>query len=72
MGLLASTLGRLYSSTYYALQDTRTPLLFAVLRVGFGSMLGTSSRFIFPGFWGFESKLGAAGSHHCFRPSGLG
>src|SRR6185369_1126568 len=33
VGLLASTLGRLYSSTYYALQDTRTPLLYAVLRV---------------------------------------
>src|SRR5262249_60519097 len=27
VGLLASTLGRLYASTYYALQDTRTPLL---------------------------------------------
>ena len=30
LGLLASTLGRLYSSTYYALHDTRTPLGFAV------------------------------------------
>src|SRR5882762_6047844 len=28
IGLLASTLGRLYSSTYYALHDTRTPLRF--------------------------------------------
>ena len=27
VGLLASTLGRLYSSTYYALRDTRTPLV---------------------------------------------
>ena len=26
VGLLASTMGRLYSSTYYALHDTRTPL----------------------------------------------
>ena len=33
VGLLASTLGRLYSSTYYALRDTRTPLRFAVVRV---------------------------------------
>ena len=33
VGLLASTLGRLYSSTYYALRDTRTPLRFAVIRV---------------------------------------
>src|SRR6266581_1950578 len=29
VGLLASTLGRLYSSTYYALKDTRTPLRYA-------------------------------------------
>src|ERR1051326_3661997 len=29
VGLLASTLGRLYSSTYYALQDTKTPPLYA-------------------------------------------
>src|SRR5207248_10182511 len=27
IGLLASTLGRLYASTYYALHDTRTPLV---------------------------------------------
>ena len=29
VGLLASTLGRLYASTYYALRDTRTPLRYA-------------------------------------------
>src|SRR5215212_2257625 len=33
VGLLASTLGRLYASTYYALHDTRTPLRYAVVRV---------------------------------------
>ena len=33
VGLLASTLGRLYSSTYYALRDTRTPLRYAIIRV---------------------------------------
>ena len=33
VGLLASTLGRLYASTYYALRDTRTPLRYASLRV---------------------------------------
>lgn len=61
VGLLASTLGRLYSSTYYALQDTRTPLLFAVLRVGLGSILGYFFAIHLPGILGFESKLGAAG-----------
>jgi putative peptidoglycan lipid II flippase len=61
LGLLASTLGRLYSSTYYALQDTRTPLLFAVLRVGLGSVLGYFFSIHAPGFLGVDSRLGAAG-----------
>lgn len=61
VGLLASTLGRLYSSTYYALQDTRTPLLFAVFRVGLGSMLGYFFSIHLPGIIGVDSKLGAAG-----------
>lgn len=61
VGLLASTLGRLYSSTYYALRDTRTPLLFAALRVGLGSVLGYFFSIHLPGFLGLDSKLGAAG-----------
>jgi putative peptidoglycan lipid II flippase len=61
VGLLASTLGRLYSSTYYALQDTRTPLLYAVLRVGLGSMLGYFCAIHLPGMLGVHSRLGAAG-----------
>src|SRR5207344_372084 len=40
VGLLASTLGRLYSSTYYALRDTRTPLNYAVIRVVLTTVLG--------------------------------
>ena len=33
VGLLASTSGRLYSSAFYALRDTHTPLKFAIIRV---------------------------------------
>jgi len=33
IGLLATTLGRLYASMYYSLKDTRTPLRYAVLRI---------------------------------------
>ena len=40
VGLLASTLGRLYSSTYYALGDTRTPLNCAIVRVALTTVLG--------------------------------
>ncbi len=40
VGLLAATLGRLYSSAFYALRDTRTPLRFAVVRVVITGVLG--------------------------------
>jgi putative peptidoglycan lipid II flippase len=39
IGLLAATLGRLYSSTFYALHDTRTPFRIAVARVIGGAAL---------------------------------
>jgi len=45
VGLLASTLGRLYSSTFYALRDTRTPLHYAAIRVALTTVLGISARF---------------------------
>ena len=61
VGLLASTLGRLYSSTYYALQDTRTPLLYAVIRVVLSGVLGYFFSIHLPGLLGLDSKLGAAG-----------
>lgn len=40
VGLLAMTLGRLYSSAYYALGDTRTPLKYATVRVVLTGVLG--------------------------------
>ena len=40
IGLLAMTLGRLYSSAFYALHDTRTPLRYAMLRVALTGVLG--------------------------------
>jgi putative peptidoglycan lipid II flippase len=40
VGLLAATWGRLYSSAFYALSDTRTPLHFAVVRVTLTILLG--------------------------------
>ena len=61
VGLLASTLGRLYSSTYYALRDTRTPLRYAVLRVGFGGVLGYFCSLHLPRLLGIDPRLGAAG-----------
>lgn len=40
VGLLAVTLGRLYSSAFYAMHDARTPLRFAMLRVLLTGILG--------------------------------
>jgi putative peptidoglycan lipid II flippase len=39
-GLLAVTLGRLYSSAFYALRDPKTPLRFAMVRVTLTAILG--------------------------------
>jgi putative peptidoglycan lipid II flippase len=61
VGLLASTLGRLYASTYYALQDTRTPLMYAIVRVALSAILGYFFSIHLPGLLGLNSKLGAAG-----------
>jgi putative peptidoglycan lipid II flippase len=40
IGLLAATLARLYSSTLYAMQDTKTPFRIAVIRIVIGAALG--------------------------------
>jgi putative peptidoglycan lipid II flippase len=61
VGLLASTMGRLYSSAYYALRDTRTPLKFAVLRVGLTTVLGYICAKPLPVWIGIDARWGVAG-----------
>ncbi len=61
VGLLASTWGRLYSSTFYALRDTRTPLKFAIVRVVLTSVLGYIAALYLPRALGVDPKLGVAG-----------
>jgi putative peptidoglycan lipid II flippase len=61
VGLLASTWGRLYSSTYYALRDTRTPLRFAIIRVVLTTVLGYIAALQLPGWLGIDPRLGVAG-----------
>jgi putative peptidoglycan lipid II flippase len=61
VGLLASTLGRLYSSTYYALRDTRTPVRYAVVRVALTTVLGYLFAFPLPRWLGIPPVWGAAG-----------
>jgi putative peptidoglycan lipid II flippase len=61
VGLLASTLGRLYSSTYYALRDTRTPLRYAIVRVVLTTVLGYLCAVPLPRVLGIDEMWGAAG-----------
>jgi putative peptidoglycan lipid II flippase len=61
VGILASTMGRLYSSTFYALRDTRTPLRYAVVRVVLTTALGYFFALMLPDLLHVDRKLGAAG-----------
>lgn len=61
VGLLASTLGRLYSSTFYSLKDTRTPLKFAIIRVVFTTVLGGLFAFVLPKMLGLDASWGTPG-----------
>ncbi|HKC79934.1 MAG TPA: lipid II flippase MurJ, partial [Gemmatimonadaceae bacterium] len=61
IGLLASTMGRLYSSTFYAMRDTKTPLRYAVVRVVLTTVLGYLFALVLPPMLHLDRKLGAAG-----------
>lgn len=61
IGVVASTLGRLYASSYYALRDTRTPLAFAIVRVLSGVALGYVFAVLLPPVLGVPPLWGAAG-----------
>lgn len=61
IGLVASTLGRLYSSTYYALRDTRTPLRYALARVVLTTVLGYICAIVLPPRLGIDPLWGTAG-----------
>ncbi|XHF15025.1 murein biosynthesis integral membrane protein MurJ [Archangium gephyra] len=59
VGLVASALGRLYASAFYALKDTRTPLRFAVVRVSLGAAAAWFLALRLPGLVGLPEHLGA-------------
>jgi len=61
IGLVASTVGRLYSSAYYALRDTRTPLRFATVRVILTTALGYFCALPLPRLLGLDPRWGVAG-----------
>jgi putative peptidoglycan lipid II flippase len=61
VGLLASTMGRLYSSTFYAMRDTKTPLRYAIVRVILTTGLGFFFALVLPQMLGLDRRLGVAG-----------
>lgn len=61
VGLVASTFGRLYASTYYALRDTYTPLRYALVRVVLTTILGYLFAVPLPPALGIEARWGVAG-----------
>lgn len=61
VGLLATTMGRLYSSSFYALKDTKTPLYFAIVRVILTAALAYWSAVKMPEQLGIPRDLGGVG-----------
>jgi putative peptidoglycan lipid II flippase len=61
VGLLAATMGRLVSSCFYALSDTRTPLRCAIARVTVGAALGYAIALPLRNALGWSAAVGAAG-----------
>lgn len=61
IGLLAGTMGRLYSSAWYAQRDTVTPLKFAMIRVTLTLVLGYVAALQLPHWLGILPKWGVAG-----------
>ena len=61
VGLLAATMARLYSSAFYALRDTRTPLRYATLRVLLTAGLGVFGAILVPRLFGLAPRYGAFG-----------
>ena len=72
VGLLASTFGRLCSSAFYALRDTRTPLRFAIIRVVLTVGLGYLFAFPLPSLLHLDPKCGLPGLTASARHRWLG
>jgi putative peptidoglycan lipid II flippase len=60
LGLLATSLARLYSSVFYALHDTKSPLRFALVRVVLAGTVGYLMAMHLPRVLGIEAQWGAA------------
>lgn len=61
IGLTGTTMARLYSSAFYALHDTRTPLRFAAVRLALAAGIGWAVAMYVPAALGLHATWGVAG-----------
>lgn len=61
VGLVAATKGRLLASVLYAMQDTKTPVKFACIRVFFTIIFGILCGLYLPKYLGLDIRWGAVG-----------
>jgi len=61
IGLLATTMGRLYTSAFYAILDTRTPLIFSLIDVALTLVLGYLFAIPLPRILGIAPRWGVVG-----------
>ena len=61
IGLLATTMARLYSVAHYAVGDTKSPLRFAAIRLITATVLGYLGAIVLPPFLRIAPHWGAAG-----------
>jgi len=61
IGLVCATQSRLYASVFYALQNTKTPFVFVLIRVALSSILGVVLSLYVPKWFGFPAIYGLVG-----------
>lgn len=61
IGLVAGTMGRLYSSASYAMGDARTPLRCAIVRVALGAALGGTAVLVVLRLTSFDPRVAILG-----------
>ncbi len=72
VGMLAATMGRLYNSAFYALEDTRTPLKFALIRFTLTLVFGYLCAIPLPPAIGNRPALGRDGPDRVGRSCRMG
>jgi len=71
IGLMASTQGRLLTTAFYALKNTRTPFKFSVIRVSISIILAAFFSLLLPRYWPIPPDWATAGIAMASSVAGL-